>query len=156
MHLTLDKYSLINAHDLLTHISAPNKTTQLNGSQCSAAKTVLAREAKYGTAAAARMSGNTFKSGDGTLQPFNSTSVPNLNLPNGEQLDLDWFTDLSATHWALYPFAKLGWSAARVGNIPIGFAFPFSDPGERTAFLDALSGQHYSDIFTSALLKGCQ
>jgi len=130
--------------------------TQLNRAQCAAAKTVLAREAQYGTAGAARMSGNTFKSGDGTLQPFNSTSVPNLNLPNGEQLDLDWFTDLTATHWALYPAAKLGWTAARArGKLPIGSALPFSDPGERTAFLDALSGQRYSDIFTPALMAGC-
>jgi len=131
--------------------SLKSRPMTLNADQCQAAKTILQRESDYGTANAALMSGNTF--GDATLNPFNSTYYPNLQTPRGE-LDLDWFTDLTATHWSLYPTAKLAWTFIRATQgLKIGYGLPFSDSGETNAFTAAYDNTHYSDIFTAAVMK---
>jgi RHS repeat-associated protein len=137
--------------------SAPINLTQLDSAQCAAAKTVLAREAQYGTPKAARMSGNTF--GDNTLSPFNSTYVPNLQSPVG-QIDLDWFTDVSGygggqyTNAIVYTGAKSLWTLARLsGGLAVGHYLPFADPGERNAVWQATINTSYADIFTPAYMQ---
>lgn len=139
------------------HAIAPNNWTKLTPAQCSAEKTVLAREAKYGTPKAARMSGNTF--GDNTLTPFNSTYVPNLQSPGG-QIDLDWFTDISGygggqyTNAIVYIGAKSLWTATRMSNgMPVGHYLPFADPGERNAVWQSTMGTPYSEIFTPSYMQ---
>jgi hypothetical protein len=135
-------------------VVAPNKMTP---AQCAAANTVLAREAQYGTPKAARMSGNTF--GDGTLQPFNSTFVPNLQSPVG-QIDLDWFTDVSGygggqyTNALVYTIAKTGWTISRLmSGASIGHYAPYADPGERNAVWQSTIGTQYADIFTPQFMQ---
>jgi RHS repeat-associated protein len=133
-----------------------NKAPQykkLTKQQCQALRTVLDREAKFGTPQAARMSSNTF--GDKTLAPFNSSYVPNLQTPVGE-LDLDWYTDLQG--WGLgfqpvvYPVMKTVWTVTRLfGGLSTGNVFPFQDPGERTALIESMDGG-YKDIFTPAYM----
>jgi hypothetical protein len=103
------------------------------------------------------MSGNTF--GDGTLEPFNSTTVPNLQSPVG-QIDLDWFTDISGygggqyTNAIVYTVGKSLWTLARVTNgTPVGNYLPFSDSGERNAVWQSTINTGYSDIFTPAYMQ---
>jgi|GEM_PF-4565846 len=103
------------------------------------------------------MSSNTF--GDATLAPFNSTYVPNLQTPAG-QLDLDWYTDLAAARYYpvptpyVYTGAKLLWRFIRADKqMPIGNFWPFTDPGERTAVFQNMTGAGYSDIFNSAYMQ---
>jgi RHS repeat-associated protein len=136
---------------------APNNLTKLTPAQCGAAKTVLGREAQYGTPKAARMSGNTF--GDNTLAPFNSTYVPNLQSPVG-QIDLDWFTDVSGygggqyTNAIVYTGAKSLWTLSRLSSgMAVGHYLPFADPGERNAVWQSTINTSYADIFTPAYMQ---
>jgi RHS repeat-associated protein len=125
----------------------------LTKTQCDALRTVLDREAQFGTPQAARMSSNTL--GDRTLTPFNSEYVPNLQTPVGE-LDLDWYTDLQG--WGVgfqpvvYPVMKTAWTVTRLlAGHSIGNPLPFQDPGERTAMLESMNGG-YKDIFTPSYM----
>ncbi|MDX2268904.1 MAG: RHS repeat-associated core domain-containing protein, partial [Bryobacter sp.] len=128
--------------------------TRLNSSQCRAIRIVLKREEQFGTPRAARMSGNT--RGDGTLEPFNSTFVPNVRSPIGE-IDLDWYTDLAGYSAGfapvVYPVAKLAWTGMRLAaGVPIGNPVPLQDPGERTALFSVMGGQGYRDIFSAEFM----
>jgi hypothetical protein len=140
-------------------LPAKNATyTRLRENQCQARRTVLAREAKYGTPVAARMSSNT--GGDGTLGPLNSSFVPNIRTPVGE-LDVDWYTDLvgygAGFQMIVYPVAKLTWTAARLWQrLPIGHAFPWADVGERNAYIQSQPGGIGStdkEIFTPDCMR---
>ena len=101
--------------------------------------------------------------GDGTLGPFNSGSVPNLRLGNG-QIDVDWFSTLSAFNPQSNVYLRTAstvfscvagkslWTVERaLASYPIGDALPGSDPGEVAAALWVSAGAHYSDIFTPAV-----
>ena len=119
---------------------------------------VLAREALSGTQVAANASGVTW--GDHTLEPFNSTFVPNTQTPLGE-LDVDWFTDLSGTpgpHPLVYPVAKVYWTFLRLlKGMPLGNWFPYMDAGEGNADRYAMLRLRYSDIFTPEFMaKMCK
>lgn len=89
-------------------------------------------------------------------------------MADGREIDIDWFTDLTATagHPQLdvpigmpremrvlgaYFFGKTTWYASHLGSK--GYFAPFRDPGERTAVLMVISGAKYSDVFTDALMS---
>ncbi|MGJ5819165.1 RHS repeat-associated core domain-containing protein [Paludibaculum fermentans] len=131
--------------------SAPEKEyPKLTKEQCDVLRTVLEREAQYGTRKAAQMSTN--PGGDGLLEPFNSSYVPNIQTPVGE-LDVIWYTDLQARGYGfqpvVYAFAKSAWSVTRlVRGLPIGNIAPFTDRGEKTAIFASWLGGGYKDVFT--------
>lgn len=136
----------------------------LTPSQCAAMKTVLAREAKYGTRLASLSSAVLFRGTNAALAPFNSANFGNANI-GGTQFDTEWFAVMSATQpaynpvgtGALYFAAKLGWSSVRwVVGEPIANCIPFADPGEKAAVTAAAFGLGYKDIFTQAVMAQCR
>lgn len=135
--------------------------------QCWAAREVLKRERRFGTKMAAVQSNNSYGS-DGTLAAFNNDlgGNPNFKMDNGDEIDIDWFTDLSSIaggdpesrseltveYLYLKGISYLGHMGEK------GWMLPFEDPGERTALALAIAGAAYSDVFTNELLSrecGC-
>lgn len=119
--------------------------------QCAAARTLLAREQKYGTTIAAWQSAIGY--GDGTVQAFNSTNTAPIDSPLGP-IKIDWYTDLQLAgpfgDPLLYPVAKLTWTGIRKAmGAPITNALPFQDLAESNAWLQSQNPfSTYSSIFT--------
>jgi RHS repeat-associated protein len=146
-------------------INAMDPFGLFSSEQCKAIKKVLERERKYGTTAAAILSGNTFPFSDHTLAPFNSTTVPNPNSAYGP-IDLDWFTDITAASGigsplsgriiapAYYIVGKMSWTAIRaLTGVPLGNSWPFQDAAETNALSAKIHGRKYSDLFPPDFLK---
>lgn len=128
---------------------------------------LLEREAEVGTRTAAGMSqiSYPYKGNDRLLQPFNSSSVPNINLHGGftepQVFDLDWAatlrgitTDGGELVVPKYALGKTFWSLVKIfGGDASGNPIPFTDPGERHAVEWAMAGGTFKDIFTEHFMR---
>ncbi|HVW25527.1 MAG TPA: RHS repeat-associated core domain-containing protein [Polyangiaceae bacterium] len=138
-----------------TDFIGPLREDQQRGLTCeqkSALKELLARERKYGSHKAARMS--TILFGDGLLIPFNSSLGLTVPSPHGP-MDLDWFATVRAVNYAgpltsdmVYVAGKLAWTMARYfGRVPIGHALPYMDPGEFNAATALAEDLRFVNLF---------
>jgi hypothetical protein len=145
----VDKFLLFGGNTGTSSAAANNG--KMTPAQCAAARTLLAREQKYGTTIAAWQSAIGY--GDGTVQPFNSTNTAPINSPVGP-IKIDWYTDLQLAgpfgDPLLYPVAKLTWTGIRKAmGAPITNALPFQDLAESNAWLQSQNPfSTYSSIFT--------
>ena len=131
----------------------------LTKEQCDALRELMAREWKYGTRTAARMSSNTW--GDGLLWSFSTDQggpSKNVNTAEGE-LDVDWFVDIvgvspPGASAAAYIGGKLLWNITRlIKGEGMGNPIPFQDPGERTAVKLNDLGFDFGNVFNSDFMK---
>jgi hypothetical protein len=127
--------------------------------QCAAARELLRREAKFGTKAAAGMSGIGY--GDSTIGPFNSSSSDVYNIPSKfGPVQIDWFNDIMAyspsrrSAPVVYTFGKVYWTILRFfKGLRIGYPWPFQDGAETNAAVAALNGLTFKDLFSDELMK---
>lgn len=130
--------------------------------QCTEIRRLLQAESDYGSGGAAGISSNTF--GGHRLGGSNNdvgNVYRNLAMPNGDELDVDWFADLVAARevtggptGALYFGGKIINSASKyfLGQ-PMGYPMPFTDPGELGALSYAQEGRGFSDVFTPEYME---
>jgi RHS repeat-associated protein len=144
-----------------TDFIGPLREDQQRGLTCEqkgALKELLAREKKYGSHKAARMS--TILFGDGLLTPFNSSLGLTVPSPYGP-MDLDWFATVRAVNYgarytALFVYAgsKLAWTLGRYAKrAPIGHAWPFTDPGEWNAVQGLIEELWFDNLFDETFFQ---
>ncbi|HET9284165.1 MAG TPA: RHS repeat-associated core domain-containing protein [Candidatus Angelobacter sp.] len=127
--------------------------------QCRAANTLLEREEKSGTTAAAWQSAIGF--GDGTVEPFNSSTPGNAYTETAVgSVKVDWFTDLRTTglipgpQIPAYIIGKLVWTGVRLATgAPITNSLPFQDPIESRTMALAAGGYGFRNLFTPEFMK---
>ena len=144
------------------------KLNNFTGEQCVTLQKLLQREAQVGTRKAAALSQITYPypGNDKLLQPFNSSSVPNLRLHGGftepNVFDLDWAatlrgmtTDGGELVMPKYAVGKTIWSIAKIitAGETSGNPVPFTDPGERHAVEWAMGGGAFKDLFTEDFMR---
>lgn len=127
----------------------PPKPGTFTKAQCHALEILAQREQTMGTTLTAGKSGNTF--GDKTIAPFNVDfgTRGNAQLPGGTQIDIDWFTEISAyTRLGAVPAYIFGkWLWKKYGGTSGSW---LDDPGETTAVYYATKGASYMDIYNEA------
>jgi RHS repeat-associated protein len=138
-----------------TPAQPPDKT------QCQQLSALLAAEAQYGTTGAAGRLNNTL--GYGLPAFYNDAGgvYRNIQLSNGDELDVDWFVDLQQARGvtggpvgAAYMFGKSGASVGKaIGGRTSGYMVPFTDPGELTALRYTGEGRGFRDVFTPAYME---
>jgi hypothetical protein len=141
---------------------------QFTGEQCVTLQKLLQREAEVGTRTAAALSqiSYPYKGNDRLLSPFDSSTVPNIQLSGGftepAVFDLDWAATLRGITsdggelvMPKYAAGKAIWTVAKIivyGDVS-GNPIPFTDPGERHAMEWAMEGGAFKDIFTEEFMR---
>lgn len=90
------------------------------------------------------------------MTPYTTGHMIQMSLGDNGQLDLDWFTDLSAVSWgaglegvaSAYVFGKSLWVGDKIRRRDDVANWHLEEAGERTALLTAAYGVHYRQIFS--------
>ncbi|MGH9949211.1 MAG: RHS repeat domain-containing protein, partial [Pyrinomonadaceae bacterium] len=140
---------------------------EVNENQCEGIRDLLAEEARLSTIDAASRYSVTF--GSQPRQSLDNRAFGDLPDGKGGRIDQDWWMDLvlhgqrdiggvssggSLLTNSAYIGGKLLWGiAATIRGLSQTYPMPYSDPGERAAIGNVVTGKRFADVFTSQWLE---